>query len=221
MRTMTLSDDSSVPETEQHLSYTTLRLGAEDETVALHGAAKAALTTLRGDATCLRDATELRMAKRAILGSRTKDLYGSLSALSRKTLAELDNDRTDPRFVHAFPKPVSEVLDGAISDEKLNYCQVAIDHLSAEASLTGLAPALADAQAKVDAVKAGRADHAAAIAAEAAASATLKRSLSVARDLYNTLFANVTVLFPKRKGFVNTFFLNREKRPAPVDEQVG
>jgi hypothetical protein len=73
----------------------------------------------------------------------------------------------------------------------------------------------------VDAVKAGRADHAAAIAAEAAASATLKRSLSVARDLYNTLLANVTVLFPKRKGFVNTFFLNREKRPAPVDEQAG
>ena len=89
MRTMTLSDDSSVPETEQHLSYTTLRLGAEDETVALHGAAKAALTTLRGDATCLRDATELRMAKRAILGSKTEDLYDSLSAAGRDVVFAL------------------------------------------------------------------------------------------------------------------------------------
>ena len=221
MRTKTLPDDSSVPETDQHLSYTTLRLGAEEETVALHGAAKAALTTLRGDATAQRDALELRMAQRAILGSKTEDLYDSLSALSRWTLAELQNDRTDPRFVHAFPKPVSEVLVGAISDEKQNYCQVAITHLSAEASFTGLAPALADAQAKLSAVKASRADHAAAIAAEAATSATLKRSLSVARDLYNTLFANLTVLFPKRKGFVSTFFLNRERRPTPVDEQVG
>lgn len=221
MSQRTLAEDSTLPETDQLLSYSTRRLGAQDTTAELHTEARAALTTLRGDASVVRDAVEARMAARAVLGSKTEDLYRGIANVSRWTLAELNNDREDPRYVHAFPRPASEVLRGAISDEKVAYCEVVISHLSAEATLTGLAPHLNDAQALLDAVKAERDNHAATVTAEHAAEATLHRSLAAARDLYNGLYPKLLVLYPKRKGFVDTFFINRRKSQPKVDEQVG
>ncbi|MBK9370916.1 MAG: hypothetical protein IPN01_32265 [Deltaproteobacteria bacterium] len=112
------------------------------------------------------------MAERAVLGSKSHDLYGAVSDLSRWCLAHLKNDRLDSRFLHAFPKPVSEVLSGVINDEKLNYCRVAIDNVRAEASFSSLAPYIDAAQAMLDEVKAAQAAVAAAEVAEAAAEAT-------------------------------------------------
>jgi hypothetical protein len=207
----TLPNDSSVTVTELLLSYAVRRTGAERDTVTLHNEAKAALVTLRADKTAERDAAEGRMAERAVLGSKSHDLYAALGDLSRWCLAHLKNDRSDSRYLHAFPKPVSEVLGGVINDEKLNYCHVAIDNVRAEASFSSLAPYIDAAQAMLDEVKAAQATVAAAEVAEAAAEATLNRSLHNARTVYNALFPKLTVIFPNRKVFVNTFFLDRAK----------
>ena len=207
----TLPNDSSVTVTELLLSYAVRRTGAERDTATLHSEAKAALVTLRADKTAERDAAEGRMAERAVLGSKAHDLYGAVSDLSRWCLAHLKNDRLDSRFLHAFPKPVSEVLSGVINDEKLNYCRVAIDNVRAEASFSSLAPYIDAAQAMLDEVKAAQATVAAAEVAEAAAEATLNRSLHNARNVYNALFPKLTVIYPNRKVFVNTFFLDRAK----------
>lgn len=140
MSQRTLAEDSTLPETDQLLSYSTRRLGAQDTTADLHTEARAALTTLRGDASFVRDAVEARMAARPVLCSKTEDLCRGIANVSRRALAELINDREDPRYAHAFPRPASEVVRGAISDEKVAYREVVISHLSAEATLSGLAP---------------------------------------------------------------------------------
>lgn len=211
MLTRSLRTTSSLPKTEQLLSYAVRRLAAEVETATLHAEAKAALITLRADATTARDTTEERMAQRAVLGAKVKDLFAAVGDLSRWCLATLKNDRSDPRYLHAFPRPVSEVLEGAINDEKLNYCVVAIDHVRAEASFAALAPHIDAAQTQLDDVRSAQSVLAGAIAAEAAADATLNRSLHSAREVYNLLFPKLTVLYPNRKGFVNTFFLDRDE----------
>ena len=67
------------------------------------------------------------------------------------------------------------------------------------------------AQAMLDEVKAAQATVAAAEVTEAAAEATLNRSLHNARNGYNALVPKLTVIYPNRKVFVNTFFLDRAK----------
>jgi hypothetical protein len=93
------------------------------------------------------------MSQRAALQSKANDLDAVVGDLSRGCLATLKNDRADPRCLHAFPKPVSEVLDGAINDEKLNDCVVAIDPVRAEASFAALAPHIDAAEAQLDEVR--------------------------------------------------------------------
>lgn len=58
--------------------------------------------------------------------------------------------------MHALPELVSEVCIGAISEEGLNWCQVAIDHISAEPSFVRLAAALVDTWNKLGVAKAIR-----------------------------------------------------------------
>ena len=60
------------------------------------------------------------------------------------------------------------------------------------------------AQAMLDEVKAAQ-------ATVAAAEVTLNRSLHNARTVYNARFPKLTVIYPNRKVFVNTFFLDRAK----------
>jgi hypothetical protein len=219
MTMSTLPPDSSPGEVDQHLSFTNRRLSAYTLTAACAAEGKAALATLRADALAERDATETRLAVAAELVALTEELFASVPHLSRAALVVVKNDRADPRYALAFPKPVSEVLDGAISNAKVAYVEVALTALAAEPSFTSLAPHIAEVQAHLDAVKAARLTHAAAVVAERAAEAKLKVTAAAARDLYNTFFHEVTLLYPKRKGFVRSFFMQRRKR-ASVDEQV-
>ena len=69
-------------------------------------------------------------------------------------------------------------------------------------------------------MKATRTSHLASIVAERAAEAQLKVTTTAARDLYNTFLSKLTLLYPKRRGFVKSFFMQRRKRVS-VDEQVS
>lgn len=219
MTMSTLPPDSSPPETDQLLSFSTRRLRAYPATAAHGVEAKTTLDLLRAHAIVERDASEARMALAAELSAFTEEFFAGMTDLSRATLVELKNDRTDPRYALAFPKPVSDVLDGAISDAKVAYAEVAIAALSAEPTFTSLATAIAEVQAQLDAVKATRTSHLASVVAERAAEAQLKVTTAAARDLYNTFLPKLTLLYPKRKGFVKSFFMQRRKRVS-VDEQA-
>ena len=219
MTMSTLPPDSSPLETDQFLSFVRRRMAAYAATAPHAAEAKTLLDLLRAKVIVERDASEVRLAYAAELYALAEELYAFVADLSRATLVQVKNDRSEPRFARAFPKPVSEVLDGAISDAKVAYVEVALAALSAEASFVSLAPFLTDVQSQLDAVKATRVNHQASIVIERAAEAELKVTNSAARDLYNTFFPKVTLLFPKRKGFVKSFFMQRHKRVS-VDEQA-
>lgn len=212
MPTYTLPTDSSPAELDQHLSFTTRRLGAYPETTTLFVQAKGALSLLRSVVLAERDAEETRLASRAALSVLVADLYDSASSLSRWVLATLNNDRKDARYTRAFPSPISDTLEGSISDAKVAYLEVALQHISAEPTFLSLSPHILDLQEKLNMVQTARDNHAQTITLERAAEATLKTTADETRDLFNTLHPQLVVLFPKRKGLVDSFFLSRQHR---------
>ncbi|MEY3212957.1 MAG: hypothetical protein RIT28_3438 [Pseudomonadota bacterium] len=203
---MSLPESASVPELLRNLGFSTRRLAAYPTAAALHSGASTALHNLRVADVAELDAEESRLVSSAVIEVLTDELFGSVGQLSHQALGAVRRDREDARYRAAFSKNPSEVLKGSVSDDKLIYVKIACDALSADPTFNALAGDIGQTRTLLAQLEVQLATHKALEEAERVAEAALKNAAAAARDVFNALSPALTLLFPKKKVLVRSFF---------------
>ena len=208
MHIFTLSQDDSPAKVLRHLRFLTRRSGARAETASLHTQLAAALTQLKAQIMAVEDAEEDTMDAVASKNVLDEDLDLLIADLVARALLEVGRDRSHTSFLAAFPSAPSQAMRDVASEAQSRYAQNAITALGADPVFAALSPYLAPAQAALDALTAAVAAEASMRTAQELQSARLAAVLRSSVDTYNTGHPSLKLLFPNRKGLVNSFFLN-------------
>lgn len=203
---MSLPDSASVPELLRNLGFSTRRLAAYASAASLHAGASTALHNLRVADEAEFNAQETRLVSSAVLEVVVDELFASVGQLSAGAFYLVQRNREDDRYRAAFPQNHSEVLKGSISDEKRSYIKVACDALAADPTFHTLVGDIGNTRTLLAQVEAQLSDHKALEEAERVAEAALAIAAKNAREVFNALSPALTLLFPRKKVLVRSFF---------------
>ena len=211
MHNFTLNHADSAAKVLRHLRFLTRRTGARPETASLHTQLSAALTQLKAQMEALEAAEEDTMDTVASKGALDEDLDVLMADLVARALLEVGRDRSHASFLAAFPSAPSQAMKDLASEAQGRFAQNALTVLGTDPVFAGLATYLAPVQAALDAVTAIVATEAAQRAAQELESARLAAVVRSAVDTYNTGHPSLKLLFPNRKGLVNSFYLTTKQ----------
>ena len=204
-----LNDDSSVALTLISARVVKNRTQGRAEAKPVRDDVEAGETLLSAESVTLRGVRDQRIGQTNEVNYRLSELGDKLRELNLRVSLKVDRDHTDPRYVAVFVKTPNEALRTMSHDELSRYTHGVLAQVAAEPSFASIPTTeVASARATFDGARATRETL---YAQESAARGAVHSARLSLIQIINLAFPRLTVIYPKQKALVESFFYKPAK----------
>ncbi len=166
-------------------------------------------TLLNTENSKLRALLDQRIGQTNEVNFRQSELASALRELNLRVTLKVGRDLTDPRYRAVFVKTPNEAIRTMTNDELSRYTHGVLAQLAAEPSFASVPTTeVADALTNFDDARATRESL---YAQESAARGAVHSARLALIQLLNLAFPRLTVIYPKQKALVESFFYKPAK----------